>query len=166
MLASAHGGVRLPRICLPSQRPDNWGRSRLGLVNPHHPASPNDSEGFVDILLSQPLNSGPTHIGDNFYTRTGNDPLGGVYPAADFALEPSDITSGTVDLGSGYFYLLAKDDGKNYGSEVWYVGGLIGIQDIPLVGGGIWPVAYLRSSTPTPPRFQMVAPPPSCSARL
>src|SRR6476620_6959559 len=84
----------------------------LGLVDPNHPADPNDSEGFIDILLSQTLSSGPTHIGANFYTRTGNDPLAGVYPAADFALEPSDITSGTVDLGSGYLYLLAKYDGK------------------------------------------------------
>ena len=108
----------------------------LGLVDPNHPASPNDSEGFVDILLSQPLNSGPTHIGANFYTRTGNDPLGGVYPAADFAAELAwDPDAGTVDLDGGYLYLLAKYDGNNYGSVVWYVGGLTGIQDIPLTGG-------------------------------
>jgi len=108
----------------------------LGLVDPNHPADPNDSEGFVDILLSQPLNSGPTHIGDNFYTRKGNDPLGGVYPAADFAAELSWTQDGHVDLDGGYLYLLAKYDGPNFGSEVWYVSGLTGIQDIPLFGSG------------------------------
>ena len=65
----------------------------LGLIDPNHPASPDASEDFIDILLSQPLNSGPTTIGANAYTRTGNDPLGGVYPAADFA----------VDLGAQNF---------------------------------------------------------------
>jgi len=99
------------------------------------PADPNDSEDFVDILLRQPLNSGPTRIGDNFYTRTGNDPLGGAYPTADFADELS-FTGGNVDLGSGYFYLLAKYDGPNFGSEVWYVGGLTGTESIPLFGSG------------------------------
>jgi hypothetical protein len=107
----------------------------LGLVDPNHPADPEDSEDFIDILLSQPLSSGPTHIGDNFYTRTGNDPLGGVYPAADFADELS-FTGGNVDLGSGYLYLLAKYDGPNFGSEVWYVGGLTGTESIPLFGSG------------------------------
>jgi hypothetical protein len=107
----------------------------LGLVDPNHPADPTDSEGFVDILLSHPLSSGPTPIGDNYYTRTGNDPLGGVYPAADFAAELS-FTGGSVDLGSGYLYLLAKYDGPNFGSEVWYVGGLTGTESIPLFGSG------------------------------
>ena len=82
------------------------------------------------------MSSGPTHIGANFYTRTGNDPLGGNYPAADFAAELGwDRDAGTVDLDGGYLYLLAKDHGPNYGSVVWYVGGLTGIQDIPLTGG-------------------------------
>jgi hypothetical protein len=105
------------------------------LIDPNHPADPADSEGFVDTLLAQPLGSGPTQIGDNAYTRTTNDPLGGVYPAADFAAE-LDFTGGMVDLGSGYLYLLAKYDGPNFGSEVWYVGGLTGIESIPLFGSG------------------------------
>src|SRR5436305_13233333 len=59
----------------------------LGLISPNHPADPTDSEGFIDILLAQPSPSGPTVIGANIYTRTANDPLGGVYPAASFAAE-------------------------------------------------------------------------------
>ena len=35
----------------------------LGLIDPNHPASPAASEAFIDILLAQPLNSGPTSIG-------------------------------------------------------------------------------------------------------
>ena len=42
-----------------------------------------------------------------------------------------------VNLGAGGFlYLFAKYDGPNYGSEVWYVGGLTGIITIPATAGG------------------------------
>ena len=102
----------------------------LGLIDPNHPASPAASEDFIDILLSRPLNSGPTTIGANAYTRTGNDPLGGVYPAADFAVDLG-AQFDDINLGTGYLYLLAKYDGPNYGSVVWYVGGLTGLIDIP-----------------------------------
>jgi hypothetical protein len=103
----------------------------LGLIDPNHPADPTDTEGFIDILLDQPLNSGPTTIGDNAYTRTGNDPLAGNYPAADFDIELAYFNGG-VDLGStGYLYLLGKYDGPNYGSVVWYVGGLTGFESVP-----------------------------------
>ena len=102
----------------------------LGLIDPNHPASPAASEDFIDILLAQPLGSGPTTIGANAYTRTSNDPLGGVYPAADFATDLGAQFQ-NINLGSGYLYLLAKYDGPNYGSVVWYVGGLTGLIDIP-----------------------------------
>ena len=102
----------------------------LGLIDPNHPASPAASEGFIDILLAQPLGSGPTPIGANAYTRTLNDPLAGVYPAADFAADLGAQFK-DINLGSGYLYLLANYDGPNYGSVVWYVGGLTGLIDIP-----------------------------------
>ena len=46
--------------------------------------------------------------------------------------------STSIDLGAGgtFFYLFAKYDGPNYGSEVWYVGNLSGIVTIPDSGGG------------------------------
>jgi hypothetical protein len=112
----------------------------LGLISPNHPADPNDSEGFIDILLAQPSPSGPTTIGANTYTRTANDPLGGVYPAADFVTELSFSVSGstaTIDLGSNsYLYILGKYDGPNYGSEVWYGAGLSGVITLPEFGSG------------------------------
>jgi len=115
----------------------------LGLISPNHPADPTDSEGFIDILLAQPSPSGPTTIGANTYTRTANDPLGGVYPAADFAFElkftqgPGGANSATIDLGSNsYLYILGKYDGPNYGSEVWYGAGLSGVITLPFYGNG------------------------------
>jgi hypothetical protein len=65
------------------------------------------------------------------YTRSNND-FGPLAPAV-FALNGSGTS---VDLGSGYLYLFAKYDGPNYGSEVWYVGNLSGVQTIPATAGG------------------------------
>ena len=63
---------------------------------------------------------------------------------------PRTLRVGPWILGSGYLYLLAKYDGKNYGSEVWYVGGLNGIQDLPLFGGGYGlSHIFLFNSNPT-----------------
>jgi hypothetical protein len=102
----------------------------LGLIDPNHPANPASSEDFIDILLDRPLGSGPTTIGANAYTRTSNDPAGGNYPDADFAVDLG-AQFHNINLGSGYLYLLGKYDGPNYGSRIWYVGGLTGLIDIP-----------------------------------
>jgi hypothetical protein len=107
----------------------------LGLIDPNHPADPVSSAGFIDTLLAQPLNSGPTIIGANAFTRTGNDPLGGVYPAAEFAVDLG-AQNLNIDLGTGFQYLLGKYDGPNFGSVVWFVGDLTGLIDIPATGGG------------------------------
>ena len=107
----------------------------LGLISKNQPANPTSSAGFIDILLSQGLGSGPTTIGANDYTRTTNDPLAGNNPSAVFGLEYGAMTD--IDLGSGGFlYLLAKYDGPNWGSEIWYVGGLTGHITIPEFGSG------------------------------
>src|SRR3954469_12187022 len=101
----------------------------LGLISKNYPADPLSSAGFINILLDQPLGGAPTLIGSNTYTRTTNDPLGGAYPDAVFALDLGATT--TIKLGSGDLYLLAKYDGPNWGSEVWYVGNLTGTVTIP-----------------------------------
>ena len=101
----------------------------LGLISKNFPADPTSSAGFIDILLDQPLGSGPTTIGGNTYTRTTNDPLSGLYPDAVFGVDLGAST--TINLGSGYLYLLAKYDGPNWGSEIWYVGDLSGTITIP-----------------------------------
>jgi len=101
----------------------------LGLIDKNFPADPYSSQGFIDTLLDQPLGSGPTTIGGNTYTRTTNDPLSGAYPDAVFAVDLGATT--TIDLSGGYLYLLAKYDGPNWGSEIWYVGDLNGTITIP-----------------------------------
>jgi hypothetical protein len=115
----------------------------LGLISPNHPANPANTQTYIDILLGQSSPSGPTTIGANQYTRTANDPLGGVYPAAVFAAElsftqgPGGANSATIDLGSNsYLYILGKYDGPNYGSEVWYGAGLNGVITLPFYGNG------------------------------
>jgi hypothetical protein len=108
----------------------------LGLIDKNQPANPTSSAGFIDILLTQPLGSGPTTIGANDYTRTNNDPLSGNYPAAVFSGVEFGQNVTNISLGTGYEYLLAKYDGQNYGSVVWYVGGLTGDITIPLNGSG------------------------------
>jgi hypothetical protein len=133
----------------------------LGNINPNHPANPTDSAGFIDILLAQPAPSGPTTIGANTYTRTANDPLGGVYPAASFVTElsftadPNGGNSATIDLGSNsYLYILGKYDGPNYGSEVWYGAGLTGIITLPEFGNGTQfglSHVFVFNSVPTTP---------------
>jgi hypothetical protein len=115
----------------------------LGLISPNHPANPANTQTYIDILLAQPSPSGPTTIGANQYTRTANDPLSGVYPAAAFVDElsftqgPGGANSATIDLGSNsYLYILGKYDGPNYGSEVWYGAGLSGEITLPFYGNG------------------------------
>src|SRR3954447_16396671 len=96
----------------------------LGLIDKNQPADTVSSTGYLNILLGQALGTGPVTIGQNNYTRTLNDPLAGSYPTVVFALDLGAVT--TINLGTGYTYLLAKYDGQNWGSEVWYVGGLTG----------------------------------------
>ena len=117
--------------------------SDLGLISKNHPANPSSSAGFIDILLARPLGSGPVAIGANFYTRTGNDPLSGSYPSAVYSGVEYGGGVTRVDLGTGGFdYLLAKYDGPNYGSVVWYVGDLTGTVTIPLDVAGQYGVSH------------------------
>src|SRR2546425_653952 len=81
----------------------------LGLISKNQPADPASSATYVDVLLDQPLGSGPTTITTpngftNDFTRTTNDPLGGLYPNAIFNVDLGVSTS--VNLGNGYLYLL------------------------------------------------------------
>src|SRR5882724_1530703 len=112
----------------------NFGDSRdLGLVVSGEPASPPDEEIYINTLIAQPLNSGPTTINGHTYTRTNASC--GTCPAAVFASK-DESGGGTVDLGSGFTYLLGKYDGPNGGDEVWYVAGLTGTITIPVNGPG------------------------------
>jgi len=101
----------------------------LGFVEYGIPSGDQDRTNYVNHLIGMPL--GTTDTGDGqTYTRSNNDfgPLG----TAVWALNG---TGTSIDV-TGYTYLLAKYDGPNYGSEVWYVGDLSGVITIPSQGGG------------------------------
>jgi hypothetical protein len=90
---------------------------------------------YVNTLISLAPGTNNFPADGQHYTRSLANPGPGFpnYPDAVFALNG---TGTSIDLGNGslYSYLFAKYDGRNAGSEVWYVGGLSGIITIPAVG--------------------------------
>jgi VPDSG-CTERM motif len=91
---------------------------------------------YVNHLISlAPNTTGDTFQGQTF-NRTGvaASDFGLVsFPTAVFGKNGTGNTN--INLGTGlYSYLFAKYDGKNAGSEVWYVGNLSGIISIPAQG--------------------------------
>ena len=68
-------------------------------------------------------------------------------PSAEFIPRPISPPMGAqfddINLGTGFLYLLAKYDGPNFGSVVWYVGGLTGLIDIPAAAGEVRALAHL-----------------------
>src|SRR5688572_28812210 len=44
----------------------------LGLVNDGAPAGATNEASYINILVDQPLGSGPTLVGTEFYTRSNN----------------------------------------------------------------------------------------------
>ena len=102
----------------------------LGFVEFGIPSGDAARTTYVNHLINMTI--GTTDTGDGqTYTRSNND-FGPLVPAV-FA---GNGTGTSVDLGAGYLYLFAKYDGPNYGSEVWYVGNLSGVQTIPATAGG------------------------------
>jgi hypothetical protein len=101
----------------------------IGLVETGEPASPLDEVGYINTLIAQALNSGPTTIAGHDYTRTGND--FGALPTAVVAGANAGQTGNTGIDVTGFTYLLGKYDGPNGGDYVWYVGNLSGTVDIP-----------------------------------
>lgn len=101
----------------------------LGFINFGIPSGDQDREDYVNHLIGMALGSSDTALGQDFF-RSNND--FGALPAAVFS---GNGTGTSVDLGTGFTYLFAKYDGPNYGSEVWYVGGLTGTISIPATGG-------------------------------
>jgi len=107
----------------------------LGFINYGIPTGDADITSYVNALIGLPL-GGTTNVvvgpKTNVITRSFNF-FGSLDPAV-LASRTSYSSAGatvTIDLGTGYEYLFAKYDGPNYGSEVWYVGGLTGTITIP-----------------------------------
>ncbi len=105
--------------------------NELGFVNFGIPSGDADRVTYVNHLIGMTL--GGHNFGDGQeYFRSNNSfsPL----PAAVFNHNGAGTS---VNLGAGGFlYLFAKYDGPNFGSEVWYVGGMTGTITIPAFGSG------------------------------
>ena len=111
-----------------------FGDSRdLGEVHFGIPSGDQDRTDYVNHLIGMTPGNSDSALGQSF-TRSLNS-CGSCTP-----INVTDITNGTpgdvnVDLGSGgYLYLFAKYDGKNAGSEVWYISGLSGVITVPSQG--------------------------------
>jgi VPDSG-CTERM motif len=105
----------------------------LGIVLFGIPSGDVDRTSYVNHLIDMAPGTSDSFSGQTFH-RSLHNPGPGFpnYPDAVFALNG---TGTTINLGSGlYSYLFAKYDGKNAGSEVWYVGDLSGIITIPATG--------------------------------
>jgi VPDSG-CTERM motif len=108
----------------------------LGIVMFGIPSGDADRTSYVNHLIDMAPGTSDSFSGQSFQ-RSSNNPGPGFpnYPTAVFSHNgtPGD---NSVDLGDGtlYSYLFAKYDGKNAGSEVWYVGGLSGVITIPQDG--------------------------------
>src|SRR6187401_1820143 len=107
----------------------------LGFVDFGIPSGDQDRVTYVNHLIGMALGTSDQADGQTYF-RSNNafSPL----PAAVFDHNggPSQGGNNQVDLGTGGFlYLFAKYDGPNYGSEVWYVGGMTGVITIPATAG-------------------------------
>jgi len=108
----------------------------LGYVNPGLNFGDGNIPGYVNIMI--PLALGETHTEfyagrNNTWVRSMND-FGALSPVVSGTPSKGNITS--FNLGLGVDYLLAKYDGPNAGLEIWYVGNLSGIVEIPATASG------------------------------
>jgi protein with PEP-CTERM/exosortase system signal len=108
-----------------------------------------DAEQYVNSVIGLSL-GGSEHLiingQDSLVTRSNNDfgPLSG---PATLALTGQGVTVNLRTQGT-YDYLLAKYDGPNAISAVWYVGDLTGIIRIPAISGEYGPSWALFTSGP------------------
>lgn len=105
--------------------------NELGFVNFGIPSGDADRVTYVNHLIGMALGTSNTGDGQTYF-RSNNS--FGSLPTAVFN---QNGTSTSINLGAGGFlYLFAKYDGPNYGSEVWYIGGMTGTITIPAFGSG------------------------------
>ncbi len=134
MLGLGHNASATPHAMPPSISLAIGDGHELGFVNFGIPSGDADRLNYVNHLIGMALGSQDDAFGQHF-TRSNN--AFGQLPQAVLAGHVNG-TSTSINLGAGglYTYLFAKYDGPNYGSEVWYVGDLSGIIEIPATAGG------------------------------
>jgi hypothetical protein len=123
----------------------------IGKIDFGIPAGDADRQNYVNYLIDMTPGASavPGGYGQNYY-RSSNvfTPM----PDAVWASNKADGGSYNVG-GGGYYYMLAKYDGPNYGSEVWYIKGLTGTISIPTTAGGygLSGVTFFNKITTTEP---------------
>ena len=134
MLGLGHNASATPHAMPPSISLAIGDAHELGFVNFGIPSGDADRLNYVNHLIGMALGSEDNAFGQHF-TRSNN--AFGQLPQAVLAGHVNGTTT-SINLGAGglYTYLFAKYDGPNYGSEVWYVGDLSGIIEIPATAGG------------------------------
>jgi len=134
MLGLGHNASATPHAMPPSISLAIGDGHELGFVNFGIPSGDADRLNYVNHLIGMALGSEDNAFGQHF-TRSNN--AFGQLTQAVLAGHVNG-TSTSINLGAGglYTYLFAKYDGPNYGSEVWYVGDLSGIIEIPATAGG------------------------------
>jgi hypothetical protein len=106
----------------------------MGYINDGIPSSTTNEATYINNLADLAPGAGPTTIGTETYTRSSATLC---YPSCPDATGGTKNETGS-NTGSynGATYLLAKYDGPNYGSVVWYVAGLTGSFVLPTTAGG------------------------------
>lgn len=111
----------------------------LGYINDGVPASEAAEVTYINSLLA--LTPGAAAAPCSLAATENCDRLNSTL---DASLLPDAVTTGAVKDESknntgidvtNWTYLLGKYDGPNFGSVVWYVGGLTGEYDIPAAAG-------------------------------
>jgi hypothetical protein len=96
----------------------------IGYVHPSEPASVANEETYITNLINVAA-GGSTTIGAYTYDRTDSTFDCSACPDASGGIQGGSGT--TINLGSGFTYLLGKYDGPNAGDLVWYVAGLTSV---------------------------------------
>jgi hypothetical protein len=111
----------------------------LGYVNDGIPSSPTDEANYINSLLDMGAGDSAevcTFDADEMCDRSASTLDATGLPDALVAGSIKDETTANTNIDvTGWTYLLAKYDGPNHGSEVWYVGNLSGTLDIPSEAG-------------------------------
>jgi protein with PEP-CTERM/exosortase system signal len=134
-----HNASAMPRVLPPSISLTFGGANDLGFVGSGIPSGDADRKNYVNHLIAMTPGTQGNALSQHFERSLKNPGPG--FPNYPTAVFPNGFAKNggpkdPVDLGNGtlYSYLFAKYDGKNAGSEVWYVGGISGIITIPAEG--------------------------------
>ncbi len=121
----------------------------VGLVNDGAPANPTNEVDYINYLITLAIGAGPTVYDGETYDRI-NSTLNIVFPDADITGAVKQNNNNTTFIANGAHYILAKYDGLNYGSAVWYSADGFGEVTLPSVAGtGNWGLSHTSAYNPS-----------------